>query len=105
MLNITLLYFEGCPHWREAFGLVQEVCKEKGIPESQIRLVEVRNEDEASRYGFLGSPSIQINGTDIEKSRINDRPLFGCRIYRDNRNAGVPSRAMITDAIEEIMKK
>ena len=98
MPDIKFLFFKGCPHAKEALGLLKEVCLEKNIPESNINIVEIKNEIDAVQYKFLGSPSIQINDTDIEISRINDEPLFGCRIYKDNQ--GVPSREMIKNALE-----
>ena len=50
---------------------------------------------------FFGSPSIHINGRDIEEERKNDKYLYGCRIYRtDKGTSGVPSKNMIEDAVE-----
>ena len=78
---------------------------ESGISGSYINIIEIKNEDDAVKNRFLGSPSIQINNNDIEKSRINDKPLFGCRIYHDNNNQGFPSRDMVKAALESALNK
>jgi len=102
MIKIDFLYFEDCPNWKEALELLKESCFEKAVPESVIRLVKIRNEGDAVKHRFLGSPSIQINNADIEESRIDEEPLYGCRIYRDNQ--GVPSKKLIESAIEAALK-
>lgn len=102
-MDIKFLYFEGCPHQKEAYRVLKEVCFEKEISESIINLIEIKSGDDAEKYNFLGSPSIQFNNKDIEDSRKNDKPLFGCRIYKDNHNAGVPSREMIQNALEKAL--
>jgi len=59
----------------------------------------VRNGNE-DRVLVVGSPTIQINGRDVEKTRSADPPLFGCRVYADEgRLSGLPPRAMIIEAL------
>lgn len=80
-MQIRFLYFEGCPNSEPALNLLKEVLNEKGI-KGEIELIEIESEEDAYRYKFLGSPSIYINGKDIEKERRNDKPLFCCRAYK-----------------------
>ena len=42
----------------------------------------IQNEEEAKAVHFLGSPTIQINGLDIEPERRNDPASFSCRTYQ-----------------------
>lgn len=100
-MKIRFLYFEGCPHKDEALELLHQVLEERGI-EGEIEMVEVRPEEAASE-GFLGSPTIQINGRDIEKERRGDPPYYGCRIYPGGR--GVPPKEMIMEALKRSMKR
>ena len=99
-MKIEFLYFEGCPSHEPALSLLKQVLKEKKIKE-RINVIEIKSEDDARKYNFFGSPSIHINGRDIEEERKNDKYLYGCRIYRtDKGTSGVPSKNMIEDAVE-----
>lgn len=103
-MKIRFLYIEGCPHAEEALNLLRQVLDEKGINE-EIEIIEIKCAEDAKRYNFLGSPSIQINGIDIEKDRRNEQPTFGCRVYRAKKGyKGIPPKEMIIKAIEEAEK-
>jgi hypothetical protein len=97
--NIRLLYFEGCPNYKDALLIIKEACGELNIPEGKIKIIKVNSLQEADKYRFLGSPTVQVNGLDIEESRTNDFPVFSCRLYPDNQNRGYPSRSMVKRAI------
>jgi hypothetical protein len=101
-MKIRFLYLEGCPNKEPALALLKEVLQEKGINQD-VEVIEIRTEEEGKRYNFLGSPTIQINGLDIEKERRNDLPVFGCRVYKTKSGyRGVPPKEMIIAAIEEV---
>lgn len=100
-MKVRFLYFKGCPHAEPALNLLKEVLKEKGIKE-EIEIIEINSKEDAEKYHFLGSPTIQINGLDIEKERRNDLPAMGCRVYKTKDGySGVPPKEMIEKAIEE----
>ncbi len=100
-MKIRFLYFKGCPNARPALKLLKDILKEKGIKE-KIETIEIKSEKDTKKYKFLGSPSIQINGRDIEKEKRNNPPVFGCRIYKtDDSYSGVPPKEMIIKALEE----
>jgi hypothetical protein len=60
----------------------------------------VPDQEMAMRVGFLGSPTVRINGLDIEPS-ARQRTTFGmmCRTYESS--GGVPSEDLIRSAIAE----
>ena len=98
-MNIRFLYFEGCPNSESALRLLRSVLDEESVADP-VEIVEVTDDVQAEQERFLGSPSIQINGTDIETDRANDTPLFGCRIYRTEQGvSGVPPESMIRAAV------
>ncbi len=99
-MNVEVLYFEGCPNHQPAVERVQAVLHEEGIS-SQIRQVEVPDSETANRLRFLGSPSIRVNGVDVEPSAVESES-FGlmCRTYQDGCcHSGVPSLEVIRQAI------
>ena len=67
----------------------------------EIRVVEVEDVETAERLRFLGSPTIRVDGRDIEPgaSERTDYTL-SCRIYRAGGAAtGVPDAALLRAAL------
>jgi len=97
-MQIRILYFDGCPHWREAAESVRRIAARLAVRET-VECITVSSIEDATRHRFLGSPSIQIDGIDIEPSarRRTDFTL-ACRIYG---SSGVPPSDMIESAIRE----
>ncbi len=62
---LEILYFQGCPHYESAQTLVEHVSDELGLS-PEIRLVNVSDVDAAERLRFLGSPTIRVDGHDVE---------------------------------------
>lgn len=62
-MDITLLYFEGCPNWSVAEERLAVLATERPGMTVTARLVETPAE--AERLGFLGSPSIQVDNVDV----------------------------------------
>jgi hypothetical protein len=55
----------GCGHGRQTLALVRAVLDEL-VPDASIELVEVVTLEDAARIGFGGSPTVLVNGEDIE---------------------------------------
>lgn len=79
---VEILYFEGCPNHHAARELVERIATEEGL-EVDLRLVEVTSPEDAERLRFLGSPTVRVNGLDVEPG-ANERGSFAlaCRVYR-----------------------
>lgn len=92
---IEVLDFEGCPHADAAWDLVREVASSLAPHFEAIR-IHVASDDEARRLGFPGSPTIRVNGRDLEDCEAQSAGLT-CRIYEGGR--GVPPRWLVEAAI------
>lgn len=80
--TVEILYFDGCPNHQAARELVERIAAEEGIVPA-LRLVEVPSIDEAEAQRFLGSPSIRVNGHDVEpEADERDTFVLACRVYR-----------------------
>ena len=93
-----MLYFADCPHSDATFDLVQRFARSPrcGI---LIEKIEVTSGEEAVRLRFLGSPTVQINGVDIDPAaRGRTDYALTCRLYGDS---GIPAWDMIAAAIQE----
>jgi hypothetical protein len=101
-VKVEILYFSGCPNHAPAVERVREVLKQEGAVADMIE-VEVKDVATAEKIGFLGSPSIRVDGQDIEPA-VRDSDGFGmmCRIYIDGgQRSGVPSAEWIRAALRE----
>jgi len=100
-MKIELLYFDDCPNYPEARKGLEKALREHGVDDT-IDVIRVKDEKHAQQLGFLGSPSIRINGIDIEPGREKDSAVFGCRLYPSNpKNRGLPPADMIARALVE----
>ena len=98
-MGIEVLYFDGCATWRAAVSDVQEVLSELGLND-EVRLVSVESREEAERLRFLGSPTVRVNGKDIESNLANEGFGMECRVYWvDGNPTGSPPKLWIKDAI------
>ncbi len=101
-LRIEVLYLENCPNYPPTLRLVREVAEGLSVNVCVIP-VQVRDSADAERRGFLGSPTVRVNGVDIEPAaRGRTRHLWGCRLYP---GGGVPTRELIIAAIREQMAR
>ena len=94
-VQIKVLVFEGCPHAEAALKLSQAVAK-RFDPGIIVERVPVDTPEKATELGFLGSPSILVNGKDIENKKTSHGTLC-CRTYEDN--LGIPPEWLIEAAV------
>ncbi len=96
-MTIEVLYFEGCPNHQPTVDRVREILEQLGLDEEVVE-VEVRELEDAPHLRFLGSPSVRVNGVDIEPAaRTRTDYGFACRTYTGG--TGAPSDRMIEEAV------
>lgn len=101
-MKVEVLYFPGCPNHVPTVERVRETLDRMGRHD-QIREIEVDSQHQAEATAFLGSPSVRINGIDIEPSARGVK-AFGltCRTYiEDGTRTGLPGRELISAAVAE----
>jgi arsenate reductase len=94
-VSIEVLVFDGCPHAETALELARAVADRLG-PGISVRRVQVDTAEKAARLGFLGSPSIRVNGLDVE-GRATSAGTLCCRTYEGG--SGVPPEWLIEAAV------
>lgn len=100
-MRIELLYFDGCPSYAELLPRLRELLASEGI-DQEIELRRVESSEEAERERFLGSPTVRIDGEDVDIS-ARERHDFGveCRLYRTEEGlVGTPPDGWIRVALE-----
>ena len=101
-MKIEILYFDSCPSYKQAITNVKAVLKEKNI-QAKLLLINVESEEKAEKVGFQGSPSIRINGKDIEGR--DEGFSLSCRLYIVNgKPSTAPSKEAIIAKIEGMMR-
>lgn len=97
--KITIQYVTGCPNRQLAEDRVREALRRLGGPDLVVDLQEIRDETEAQRSGFRGSPTILIDGVD-EFAEPGGQVGLACRVYRSEARAeGAPSVEQLVAAI------
>lgn len=99
-MDVELLYFDGCPGFEPLLARVRALLQQID-PDQQVRLVRVADVEHAVAVGFLGSPSLRVDGHDVEPG-ADARKDFGmtCRLYdTPSGRMGMPPDAWIRRAI------
>ena len=98
---VEVLTFARCPHGEPALALAQRVVEEIAV-NAVVRRIDVPDEAAAIKERFLGSPTIRVNGNDIDPAaeERNDYAL-SCRLYRTSAGvSGQPDEQWLRDALE-----
>lgn len=99
-MKIDVLYWAGCPSHPEALDLLEAVLAERGV-EATVELREITSDEDATRERFPGSPTIRVDGRDVDPAGARGLPALTCRIYHlpDGRVSPIPSRQALEEAL------
>jgi hypothetical protein len=99
-MNVEFLFWEGCPSHPKALAELRAAMVELELDPDAVIVREVHTEADAEQERFVGSPTIRIDGLDIQPPL--DEPLgLTCRVYhrRDGRISPTPDPADVRDAL------
>ncbi|MEM5778227.1 MAG: DUF2703 domain-containing protein [Candidatus Aenigmatarchaeota archaeon] len=119
-MKIQILYILDCPWCLKTKKIVKQSLKELGI-KAKIEEILIDTKNKAKKYKFLGSPTVRINGRDIqptikkdkckpceEISKIKGTKFIkqecscGCRVYiYKNKLYPYPPKGLIKEAIKK----
>lgn len=98
--SLELLWFDGCPNHEDARQMVRDVVR-RVAPGTAIHDINATDPAVAARLRFPGSPTIRVDGRDVEpgfEEPADFMPL--CRLNRTaNGVARVPSRQWVEAAL------
>ena len=105
-MRVEILYFSGCPNYAPAVDCVREVLAQEDTPAEMVE-VEVNDLATAQRIGFLGSPTVRVDGQDVEPEARAERAFgLSCRTYIDDgRRTGVPPSEWVRAAVREAKRR
>lgn len=104
-MRVSFLYYEDCPSHNLALERLREVMAEEDTL-GEVEIVKVETEEQARELRFVGSPTIRVDGQDIDLP-TESRYALTCRVYRleDGRISPLPAKDMIRRALRSPAKK
>lgn len=99
-MKVELLYFDGCPNYEALVPHLRALLDQAGA-NAELELRRVESEREAKRARFLGSPTVRVDGRDVEAG-AEELQGYGlqCRLYRTADGvSGVPPDDWILAAL------
>jgi len=97
---VEVLTFDGCPNRDAALMLADRVRTQFGS-NAEVRVIEVPDQQAAEQARFLGSPTIRVNGHDIEPgSDRRQEFVHACRLYQGQYSLrGLPEEDWLRQAL------
>ena len=99
-VSVEVLYFSGCPSWKQTLEDLKFVLAEKGL-KPDFKLTRILSDDDAKAQSFPGSPTIRINDRDLFPV---DHPNYSlqCRVYStSNGMVATPTREMLKERLSQ----
>ena len=93
-VQIEIQYFDGCPHSKDFIGIVRRALESAGC-EYSYKETLVDTFEKAKEARFRGSPTLLINGTDLENAEPPREPGLNCRVYRN----GLPTEDQVAERL------
>ena len=100
--GVELLWWEGCPSTERALEAVQEALGDVGLSDVEVRMREIKDDGDAAETGFVGSPTILIDGVDLVPAAAEEQIGLSCRVYRrrDGRVSPIPDPDDLREALQ-----
>lgn len=104
-MKVEFLYFEGCPNHETALTNLKDALEEAGVSE-EIGIIKIEELEDVTEHRFLGSPSIRINGEDIEIAEDESTEYsMRCRRYRNGDTIeGFPAKELIQTKLTAVQE-
>jgi hypothetical protein len=99
-VRVEILARRDCPARELAISLVDEAIFATGVP-ARVEMIDVVTEDQARRRRFLGSPTVRVDGRDVDPwAEGRSDYSLATRLYRTERGlAGGPDEGWIRAAL------
>jgi hypothetical protein len=99
--QVELRWWRGCPSTPKALEDLGAAMAELGLDPAKVSVCEIATDAEAESAEFAGSPTILIDGRDVQPPGPDNDIGLSCRIYRtrDGRISPTPDLADIREAL------
>jgi hypothetical protein len=105
--RVELLWWQGCPSTPKTLEILRTAMAELGLDPEAVRVTEIATDAEAGAERFPGSPTIRVDGIDVQPSDEPEPPGLTCRVYRlrDGRPSPTPDPDDVRDALRAAMEE
>lgn len=94
-MKVTIQYFDGCPHWQLADERLRNVIEGMSIDDVSLEYQLIDTLEKAHRVGFLGSPTILVDGRDPFATGTEQVGMT-CRVFRTEHGMqGAPTESQL----------
>ena len=102
--RVEILYWDGCPSHPRALADLRAALTDVSLDPDAIDVIEIRDDADAAREHFTGSPTVRIDGRDVVPSP-GEPVQLACRVYRrrDGRISPVPDPDDLRDALRRAL--
>lgn len=104
-MTIRVLLIPDCPSRAKTLENLSQALVLEGVAnDASVKVIDVRTGQEAQQEGLIGSPTLLVNGVDVEGAHAGERGFaLGCRTYlTDGTIAGAPSISTIRAALRAV---
>ena len=101
-MKVEVLFFDGCPNHEALLPHLRDLLNAGGAGDTAIELVRVEDAATAEAERFLGSPTVRIDGEDVEPG-ADERTDFGlkCRLFTTPEGLrGMPADEWVRRALQ-----
>jgi hypothetical protein len=105
--RVEFLWWAECPSWERVLADLRVAMEEYDLDPGSIEVTEVCTLDDAKRLGFVGSPTIRVEGADVDPSGAEEPAQLTCRIYRrrDGRVSPLPDPEEVRETLRKAIEK
>jgi hypothetical protein len=102
-VKIELLYFDGCPSWHTGLENLKTALQMVQL-DDPVKLIKVKDDPDAARLKFLGSPSFRVDGRELWPEQRESYSL-SCRVYSTPEGLkGNPTVGMLRKALSKFIQ-
>ncbi len=101
MTRVEFLWWEGCPSHERALADLHAAMAREGLDPESVQTREIDTDRAAHAETFVGSPTIRIDGRDVQPPVDDAHVALTCRVYRlrDGRYSPTPDPDDVRDAL------
>ena len=93
-MRIEVLYTPGCPNHKPVVERIRKLLRSESL-DAAVQEIAITEERVASAMEFPGSPTVRVNGRDVEEG--GEQPALACRLYAGGE--GMPSEESLRRAL------
>jgi hypothetical protein len=103
--RVELLFWDGCPSHPKALEDLRAAMADVGLDPDTVLVREVDTDQRAERERFVGSPTIRVDGEDVDPPTDEEPVGLTCRVYRlrDGRISPTPDPAVLRVALSNAL--